>query len=66
MGYMGDRQYNYPLLLCKELLQTALDNEAIRDEVYCQVTTWCLVIVILLLPVPLLLSTSLSLPLLVD
>ncbi len=37
MGYMGERQYNYPVLLAKEILQICLENEGIRDEVYCQV-----------------------------
>eukprot|EP00808_Paulinella_micropora_P018987 g73411.t1 len=37
MGFMGDRLYESPDLLAEEMLQTCLDNDWLRDEVYVQI-----------------------------
>jgi len=37
MGYMGDREYNSPAILAKELVDMALEHPNVRDEIYCQI-----------------------------
>merc|ERR1711871_1333572 len=37
LGYMGDRQYSYPILLAQEVTRCGLENHGIRDEIYCQI-----------------------------
>jgi len=37
MGFMGDRTYKTPMVLCEEILQEGLHNEDLRDELYLHV-----------------------------
>jgi len=39
LGYMGDRQLQYPAMLARELVKEGYDKEELRDELYCQVLT---------------------------
>eukprot|EP00468_Gymnochlora_sp_CCMP2014_P013783 CAMPEP_0167752288 /NCGR_PEP_ID=MMETSP0110_2-20121227/7052_1 /TAXON_ID=629695 /ORGANISM="Gymnochlora sp., Strain CCMP2014" /LENGTH=1575 /DNA_ID=CAMNT_0007637881 /DNA_START=440 /DNA_END=5167 /DNA_ORIENTATION=- len=34
LGFMGDRQYNYPLILLSELVKEALEKPPLRDEIF--------------------------------
>lgn len=36
LGYMGDRQYSYPILLAQEVTRCGLECPSVRDEIYCQ------------------------------
>ena len=36
LGYMGDRQYSYPVILAHELITAGIENVELRDELYCQ------------------------------
>jgi len=36
LGYMGDRQYSYPILLAQEVTRCGLECASVRDEIYCQ------------------------------
>ena len=38
LGYMGDRQYSYPVLLGHEVIQAGIEHVGLRDEIYCQMT----------------------------
>jgi len=37
MGYMGDRQLQYPVMLAREVLKEGFEVVELRDELYCQV-----------------------------
>ena len=37
MGFMGDRTYESPMLLCEEVLRTGLQEPWLRDEIYVQI-----------------------------
>jgi myosin heavy subunit len=37
LGYMGDRQYSYPILLAQEVTRCGLECPSVRDEIYCQI-----------------------------
>lgn len=37
LGWMGDRQLSYPVMLLQDIVKKAITYPALRDEVYCQI-----------------------------
>lgn len=37
LGYMGDRNFPYPITLAQELIDTGFSTPSLRNEIYCQV-----------------------------
>ena len=37
LGYMGDKQMNFPPMLAQDVLRKGFEIKPLRDEIYCQI-----------------------------